>query len=222
MIRRERKDFSRIKEIVGPPYLLELQRQSYSDFLQEDKRPDEREEKGLEAVFRHVFPIEDFTGTARLVYLGYEIGRWKCKCGEYKGLGAPGVVCKDCGQEVWSVPKYTVEECKEKGLTYGAPLRVLLRLIVFDKDENTGRLSVRDMREQKVYLGEVPLMTENSTFIINGVERVVVSQLHRSPGVVFEELRAASGTKPSILGRVIPYRGSWLDFEYDAKGFLYV
>ena len=222
MIRRERKDFSRIKEIVGPPYLLELQRQSYSDFLQEDKRPEEREEKGLEAVFRHVFPIEDFTGTARLVYLGYEIGRWKCKCGEYKGLGAPGVVCKDCGQEVWSVPKYTVEECKEKGLTYGAPLRVLLRLIVFDKDENTGRLSVRDMREQKVYLGEVPLMTENTTFIINGVERVVVSQLHRSPGVVFEELRAASGTKPSILGRVIPYRGSWLDFEYDAKGFLYV
>ncbi len=222
MIRRERKDFSKIKEIIEPPYLLELQKDSYATFLQADKKPGEREEIGLEAVFHHVFPIEDFTGTARLEYLGYEVGRWRCKCGEYKGLGAPGVVCDRCGQEVWSVPKYTVEECKEKGLTYGAPLRVLLRLIVFDKDENTGAFSVRDMREQKVYLGEVPLMTENSTFIINGVERVVVSQLHRSPGVVFEELRSASGTKPSILGRVIPYRGSWLDFEYDAKGFLYV
>ncbi len=222
MIRRERKDFSKIKEIIEPPYLLELQEESYAAFLQAGTLPHEREDVGLEAVFRHVFPIEDFTGTAKLEYLGYEIGRWRCDCGEFKGLGGPNVVCDRCGQKVWTVPKYTVEECKEKALTYSAPLRILLRLIVFDKDENTGGLSVRDMREQKVFLGEIPLMTENSTFIINGVERVVVSQLHRSPGVVFEELRSASGSKPSILGRVIPYRGSWLDFEYDAKGFLYV
>jgi len=222
MIRRERKYFSKIKEIIEPPYLLELQKESYAAFLQADKLPHEREDVGLEAVFRHVFPIEDFTGTAKLEYLGYEIGRWRCDCGEFKGLGGPNVVCDRCGQKVWTVPKYTVEECKEKALTYSVPLRILLRLIVFDKDENTGGLSVRDMREQKVFLGEIPLMTENSTFIINGVERVVVSQLHRSPGVVFEELRSASGSKPSILGRVIPYRGSWLDFEYDAKGFLYV
>jgi DNA-directed RNA polymerase subunit beta len=222
MIRRERKDFSKIKEIIEPPYLLELQEESYAAFLQAGTLPYEREDVGLEAVFRHVFPIEDFTGTAKLEYLGYEIGRWRCDCGEFKGLGGSNVVCDRCGQKVWTVPKYSVEECKEKALTYSAPLRILLRLIVFDKDENTGGLSVRDMREQKVFLGEIPLMTENSTFIINGVERVVVSQLHRSPGVVFEELRSASGSKPSILGRVIPYRGSWLDFEYDAKGFLYV
>jgi len=222
MIRRERKSFSKIKEIIEPPYLLELQRESYATFLQADKPPHEREDVGLEAVFRHVFPIEDFTGTAKLEYLGYEIGRWRCDCGEFKGLGGPNVVCDRCGQKVWMIPKYTVEECKEKALTYSAPLRVLLRLIVFDKDENTGSVSVRDMREQKVFLGEIPLMTENSTFIINGVERVVVSQLHRSPGVVFEELRSASGSKPSILGRIIPYRGSWLDFEYDAKGLLYI
>ncbi len=222
MVRGKRKDFSSIREIVEFPYLLELQRESYANFLQADKLPQEREDKGLEAVFRHVFPIEDFTGTAKLEYLGYEIGRWRCNCGEFRGLGGPNVVCERCGQKVWAVPKYSVEECKEKALTYSAPLRVLLRLIVFDKDESTGGFSVRDMREQKVFLGEIPLMTENSTFVINGVERVVVSQLHRSPGVVFEELRTAVGSKPSILGRVIPYRGSWLDFEYDAKGLLYV
>ncbi len=223
MIKVERRNFGKIKEIMDPPFLLELQKRSYEDFLQYHTPWDEREEKGLEAVFRSVFPIEDFTGTARLEYIGYEIGRWRCKCGEYKGLGGPNIVCEKCGEKLFFIPKYSPHECKKKGLTYGAPLRILLRLITYDRDEETGERTIRDIREQKVYLGEIPLMTENYTFVINGVERVVVSQLHRSPGVVFEELRSASGTsKPSILGRIIPYRGSWLDFEYDSKGLMYV
>ncbi len=222
MVEMVRRDFSRIKEIIEPPFLLELQKRSYNDFLQFDVPWDKREEKGLEAVFRSVFPIEDYTGTARLEYVGYEIGKWRCKCGEYKGLGGPNIVCDRCGERLFFIPKYSPKECKRKGLTYGAPVRVLLRLITYERDEETGERSVRDIREQKVYLGEIPLMTENYTFVINGVERVVVSQLHRSPGVVFEELRSASGSKPSILGRIIPYRGSWLDFEYDSKGLLYV
>ena len=230
MLKVQRRNFSKITEVMGPPYLLELQRESYSTFLQEDLLPEDRIDVGLEAVFRHIFPMEDFTGAARLEYLGYEIGRWRCNCGEYKGKEGLGLAsasskqepCSKCGEKPHFVPKYKIEECKEKGLTYSAPVRVKLRLIVYDKDESTGELSVRDMRDQKVYLGEVPLMTDNSTFIINGVERVVVSQLHRSPGVVFEKLRSASANKPSILGRVIPYRGSWLDFEFDAKGLFYV
>ena len=216
-----RRDFSKIEEVVDLPFLLELQRDSYAGFLQFDTPPDQREERGLEAVFRHVFPINDFTGTARLEYLGYEIERWRCSCGEYKGLGGPNVVCPQCGERLRPTPKYTVEECKERGATYGAPVRAMLRLIIFDKDEETQEVSIRDMREQKVYLGEIPLMTDKCTFVINGVERVVVSQLHRSPGVVFERMRSA-GSKVAILGRVIPYRGSWLDFEYDAKGVLSV
>ncbi len=222
MVGLVRRDFSRIKEIIEPPFLLELQKKSYEDFLQFDVPWDKRENKGLEAVFRSVFPIDDYTGTARLEYVGYEIGKWRCKCGEYKGLGGPNVVCERCGEWLFFIPKYSPKECKRKGLTYGAPLRVLLRLITYERDEETGERSIRDIREQKVYLGEIPLMTENYTFVINGVERVVVSQLHRSPGVVFEEIRSGSASGPGILGRIIPYRGSWLDFEYSGKGLLYV
>ena len=222
MVGLVRRDFSRIKEIIEPPFLLELQKKSYEDFLQFDVPWDKRENKGLEAVFRSVFPIDDYTGTARLEYVGYEIGKWRCKCGEYKGLGGPNVVCERCGERLFFIPKYSPKECKRKGLTYGAPLRVLLRLITYERDEETGERSIRDIREQKVYLGEIPLMTENYTFVINGVERVVVSQLHRSPGVVFEEIRSGSASGPGILGRIIPYRGSWLDFEYSGKGLLYV
>lgn len=221
MVEVKRKNFARIKEVIEPPFLLELQKTSYEDFLQFDVPPSKRENKGLEAVFRSVFPIEDYAGTVRLEYIGYEIGKWRCKCGEYKGLGGPGVMCEKCGEQVFFVPKYSPRDCQKKGLTYGAPLRVLLRLITFEKDEETGVKSIRDIREQKVYLGEIPLMTDNYTFIINGVERVVVSQLHRSPGVIFE-VQKGSESKPQIVGRIIPYRGSWLDFEYDAKDHLYV
>lgn len=222
MVELKRKSFSKIREILEPPFLLELQAKSYEDFLQFNVHPQKRENKGLEAVFRSVFPIEDYSRSARLEYVGYEIGKWRCKCGEYKGLGGPGVVCDKCGENVFFMPKYSPRDCQKKGLTYGAPLRVLLRLITFDIDEETGQRTIRDIKEQKVYLGEIPLMTENYTFIINGVERVVVSQLHRSPGVIFEAHKTQSETKPQIIGRIIPYRGSWLDFEYDSKGHMYV
>ncbi|MBL8237145.1 MAG: DNA-directed RNA polymerase subunit beta [Bryobacterales bacterium] len=248
---RERLDFSKIKTSVPIPNLIEVQKQSYERFLQMDMLPQERDDAGLQSVFTSVFPITDFRGLAQLDFVDYSIGYWECKCGNLKGLhnlrstcrhcGAmiktdpfhPGDIlcgkcgtfnknvvtfCNRCGDPVGLQLKYDVPECEERGMTYAAPLKVTIRLTVYDKDPDTGAKTVRDIKEQEVFFGEVPLMTQNGTFIINGTERVIVSQLHRSPGVFFEKV-AAQGY---FLGKIIPYRGSWVEFEYDSKNLLYV
>src|SRR5271157_5954446 len=235
---KERVDFSRIKTSVPIPNLIELQKSSYERFLQMDLLPDERDDIGLQSVFRSVFPITDFRGLSELEFVDYSIGNWECKCGALKGLnhlrtvcrnpvcGAtiktdpfqPGdVLCNRCGDPVGLQLKYDQAECEERGMTYAAPLKVTIRLKMFDKDE-AGNRSVREFKEQEVFFGEIPLMSANGTFIINGTERVIVSQLHRSPGVFFARIAAQS----YYLGKIIPYRGSWVEFEYDNKNLLYV
>ncbi len=181
---------------VKMPNLIEVQKKSYDRFLQADVASAERGDVGLNGVFRSVFPITDFAEKSLLEYVSYDFDR----------------------------PKYDVEECRVRGLTYSAALRVRMRLIVFDTDEDTGRKSVRDIKEQDVYMGEIPLMTDNGTFVVNGTERVVVSQMHRSPGVFFDNDRGKTHSSGKLLfnARIIPYRGSWLDFEYDAKDIMYV
>ena len=156
--------------------------------------------------------------------MGYEIGAWECDCGEYRGLGAPGVICEKCHQEVLYRSKYDVDECRQRGMTYADPLRVLVRMVLGEKDSTTRELRVKDIKEQKVYLGEIPLMTEKGTFIINGTERVIVSQLHRSPGAFFshEKGKTHASGRGMYMARIIPYRGSWIDFELDAKEIIYV
>ena len=222
--RRERQDFARIPTIIDLPNLIEVQQKSYSRFLQQERPPMDREDRGLEAVFKSVFPIEDFNGTSTLEYVGYEIGMWESKEGEFKGLGGNGVVCQATNQPLSYHSKYDLGECRQKGITYADPLRVLVRLVVREKGSSGEPPVIRDVKEQKVYLGEVPLMTEHGTFVINGTERVIVSQLHRSPGVFFaqEKGRSTASGKPLYVARVIPYRGSWLDFEFDLKDHLYV
>ncbi|HXG91470.1 MAG TPA: DNA-directed RNA polymerase subunit beta [Blastocatellia bacterium] len=245
---RERFDFSRIKTAIRIPNLIEVQRQSYNRFLQMDLLPAERENIGLQAVFRSVFPITDFRETSQLDFVEYSIGNWQCKCGQLEGLyhlrtncrscGAvlrvnpyaaedvicpqcgtmntvSPVLCDNCGEPVTLQHKHSEKECQEKSMTYAVPLKVKIRLTVWDTDEDTGQKSIRDIKEEEVFFGEIPLMTENGTFIINGTERVIVSQLHRSPGVFFEKA-------PTFLAKVIPYRGSWVEFEYDQKNLLYV
>ncbi len=192
---RVRKSFSRINRVVKVPDLIHVQRQSYDKFLQRNVPAAQRENVGLQAIFSSVFPIQDFNKTASLEFVSYHLEE----------------------------PKYDVSECRARGMTYASPIKVLIRLIVFDVSE-TGVQSVRDMKEQEVYFGEIPLMTDAGTFIINGSERVIVSQLHRSPGVLFEHDKGkthASG-KRIYSARIIPYRGSWLDFEFDHKDSLYV
>ena len=222
--RRERQDFARIPTIIDLPNLIEVQQKSYSRFLQQERPPMDREDRGLEAVFRSVFPIEDFNGISTLEYVGYEIGMWESNEGEYKGLGGNGVVSQSTLQPLSYHSKYDLGECRQKGITYADPLRVLVRLVVREKGNSSEPAVIRDVKEQKVYLGEVPLMTEHGTFVINGTERVIVSQLHRSPGVFFaqEKGRSSVSGKPLYVARVIPYRGSWLDFEFDLKDHLYV
>ena len=193
---RIRKSFAKSRRIIEIPNLIALQKRSYELFLQKDVDLDRRTETGLHGVFKSVFPISDFNETASLEYVGY----------------------------ILEPAKYDVDECRQRGMTYAAPVKVTLRLIVFDVDEETQAKSIRDVKEQEVYLGEIPLMTNNGSFIINGTERVVVSQLHRSPGVFFDHdggKNAASG-KLIYSARVIPYRGSWLDMEFDQKDLLYV
>lgn len=194
--KRIRKSFSRISEIAPMPNLIDVQRTSYETFLQFHQKPDARESKGLEEVFKSVFPIQDFAGRGRLEYVSYH----------------------------FDDPKYDVDECIQRGLTYASALRVVLRLVVWNIDEDTGARSVRDVKEQPVYMGDIPLMTETGTFIINGTERVIVSQMHRSPGVFFDHDKGKTNAAGKILfsARVIPYRGSWLDFEFDARDILYV
>ena len=194
--KRIRKSFGRLPEVAPMPNLIDVQRASYESFLQMEVLPDSRTVTGLQEVFRSVFPIDDFAGRGRLEFVQYEL----------------------------EDPKYDVEECIQRGLTYAAPLKVRLRLIVWDVDEETGSRSVRDIKEQDVYMGDMPLMTDNGTFIINGTERVIVSQMHRSPGVFFDHDRGKTHSSGKYLfaARVIPYRGSWLDFEFDAKDICYV
>jgi DNA-directed RNA polymerase subunit beta len=193
---RIRKTFAKNKQVIDIPNLIELQKSSYEAFLQKDMDPDRRGDAGLNGVFRSVFPITDFNNTASLEFVSYTL----------------------------EPPKYDVDECRQRGMTYAAPVKVTLRLIVFDVDEQTEARSIRDVKEQEVYLGEIPLMTANGSFIINGTERVVVSQLHRSPGVFFDHDGGKNNASGKLIysARVITYRGSWLDFEFDQKDLIYV
>ncbi|HZS03261.1 MAG TPA: DNA-directed RNA polymerase subunit beta [Blastocatellia bacterium] len=246
-----RHDFSRIRTAVRIPNLIEVQRESYDRFLQMDLLPAERDNTGLQAVFRSTFPISDFRDTSSLEFVEYRIGNWQCKCGQLQGLhhlrsnckqcgsvirvnplSSEDVICNNChtfnrnivitcdncGEPVGLKHKYDVNECQERGMTYAVPLHVKIRLTVWDKDEETAQKSIRDIKEEEVYFGDLPMMTENGTFIINGTERVIVSQLHRSPGVFYEK----ADNNTFFLAKIIPYRGSWVEFEYDNKNLLYV
>lgn len=194
--KRFRKSFGRINEVAPLPNLIELQKSSYDKFLQSHTAPNKRKEIGLHEVFKSTFPIKDFSGKSHLEYFRYEFDK----------------------------PKYDEEECRQRGLTFAAPLRVTLRLVVWDIDEDTGAKSIRDIKEQDVYMGDMPLMTDNGTFIVNGIERVIVSQMHRSPGVFFDHDKGKSHSSGKYLfaARVVPYRGSWLDFEFDPKDLIHV
>ncbi|HEV7553394.1 MAG TPA: DNA-directed RNA polymerase subunit beta, partial [Candidatus Angelobacter sp.] len=248
---RYRLDFSKIPVALQIPNLIEVQKRSYDRFLQMDKLPSERDDSGLQSVFQSVFPITDFRNVSELAFVDFAIGNWECKCGHLKGLHHLRTTCRNCGNTVITDPfhpgdvlcqkcgtynantpdfcnkcgdpvglqlKYDVAECEERGMTYSAPLKVTIRLTIYDKDPETGNKSIRDIKEQEVFFGDIPLMTQNGTFIINGTERVIVSQLHRSPGVFFE----TANNRTYFLGKIIPYRGSWVEFEYDQKNVLYV
>ncbi len=193
--KRVRKFFGKIQEVAEMPNLIEVQKASYDQFLLVKEPEGGRPDEGLQAVFKSVFPISDFSNTSMLEFVKYE----------------------------FEAPKYDVDECRQRGMTYAAPLKVTLRLIVFDVDEETGAKSVKDIKEQDVYMGDIPLMTNNGTFIVNGTERVIVSQMHRSPGVFFDHDKGKTHSSGKLLfaARIIPYRGSWLDIEFDAKDIVY-
>ena len=194
--RRVRRTFGQLAEVAAMPNLIDVQRSSYDTFLQMDIAAHQRDDHGLEETFKSIFPIEDFAGRAKLEFVSYDL----------------------------ETPKYDVEECQQRGLTFASSLKVTLRLEVWEEDEVTGARSIRDIKEQDVYMGDMPLMTSNGTFIVNGTERVIVSQMHRSPGVFFDHDRGKTHASGKLLfaARVIPYRGSWLDFEFDAKDILNV
>src|SRR6202046_4494912 len=191
---RLRRSFGKIKKIIDIPNLIEIQKRSYEEFLQAGLTSKGRKDEGLQAVFRSGFPIKDFNETASLELVSYELGQ----------------------------PKYDVEECHQRGMTYAAPLKVKIQLVIWDVE--SGRRSIKNVKEQEVYFGEIPLMTPNGTFMVNGTERVIVSQLHRSPGVFFEHDKGRTHSTGKLLysARVIPYRGSWIDFEFDPRDVLYV
>ena len=189
---RERVSFGKIPAAIELPNLIEVQRKSYDRFLQMDVPSQEREDLGLQEVFRTIFPISDFRETATLEFVEYSIGEWE-----------------------WP---FDEEECQSRGMTYAVALRVTIRLVVWDKDPETGSKTIRDIKEQEVYLGDIPLMTNRGTFIINGTERVIVSQLHRSPGIFFHP---GSG-RTMFIAQVIPYRGSWVEFELDSRDLVQV
>ncbi len=217
--KKTRHDFSRIRASIPLPKLIEVQHRSYNRFLQKDLQPQDREEIGLQAVFRSIFPIKDFRDNCELDFLEYSVGRWTCSCGELEGIEQTrnGSVCIYCGDRVHLKVEHDVEQCQQRGKTYAVPLKVKIRLTVWDRDPETNQRSIHDIKEEEVFFGDLPLMTENGTFIINGTERVVVSQLHRSPGVFFHEAE-----RGCFLAQVVPYRGSWLEFETDARGLLQV
>ena len=193
--RRVRRFFGSIREVAEMPNLIEVQKASYDQFLLVQEPEGGRPDEGLQAVFKSVFPISDFSNSASLEFVRYD----------------------------FDPPKYDVDECRQRGMTYSAPLKVTLRLIVFDVDEETGARSVKDIKEQEVYMGEMPLMTMNGTFVVNGTERVIVSQMHRSPGVFFDHDKGKTHSSGKLLfaARIIPYRGSWLDIEFDAKDIVH-
>ena len=250
-IYRERVDFSKLKTAFPMPDLLAIQKESYAEFLQMELLPEERKDNGLQAAFKDSFPVSDFKETTQLDFISYSIGDWECKCGRLKGVensrgrcngcgtllpseveltekeicpycGAMKKIevplCDHCGDKVGLKMKYSPTECLQKGYTYAVPLRLKVRLISWDKDPATKAKRLKHIKEQEVYFGEIPLMTEKGTFIFNGIERVVVSQLQRSPGVFF---RQGEG-KGFYVGKIIPYRGAWVEFEYDSKNVLYV
>ncbi len=247
---RERIEFAKIKASIPIPNLIEIQKNSYERFLQMRVLPGDREDAGLQSVFKSVFPISDLRENCSLEFVDYAIGNWECKCGRLVGLDKLGrpcafcaatlvtdprgdreihcprcgrlnenkpVTCETCDEPVGLKLKYDVDECQERGMTFAVPLKVTIRLVVWDKDPETGAKTIRDIKEQEVYYGDIPLMTENGTFIINGTERVIVSQLHRSPGVFFSQPE-----KGLFAAQIIPYRGSWVEFEYDSKNLLHV
>ncbi|HXO21183.1 MAG TPA: DNA-directed RNA polymerase subunit beta [Thermoanaerobaculia bacterium] len=245
-----RKDFSRIQTSLPIPNLIDVQRRSYERFLQMNLLPEERANHGLQSVFTSIFPFSDFRETCSLDFVKYSIGDWQCKCGELKGLEYLRMTCTNCGAKVMTDHpheetvtctecgfvnknrvtkcdicgnpvdlqlKYSISDCQERGMTFAVPLKVTFRLFVYDKDPETGARMMRDAKEEEVYFGDIPLMTDNGTFVINGTERVIVSQLHRSPGVFFTKEGARA-----FLAKIIPYRGSWVEFEYDQKDVLSV
>ncbi len=218
---RERHDFSRIRTSIPLPDLIEVQHRSYERFLQKDLQPPDREEIGLQAVFKSIFPIKDFRETCELDFLEYTVGRWACGCGELEGIEhtSEDEVCNYCGDRVHLKVDHDVEQCQQRGKTYAVPLKVKIRLTVWDRDPDTNQRSIHDIKEEEVFFGAIPLMTRNGTFIINGSERVVVSQLHRSPGVFFHKNK---DHRDCYQAQVVPYRGSWLEFETDHKGLLQV
>ena len=249
--RIERTDFSKIGTQFPMPDLLAIQRQSYAEFLQMDLLPEERKDTGLQAAFKDVFPISDFKETTALDFISYSIGNWECKCGRLKGVENSRARCKSCdtlltaqleltekeicpycsamrkietptcehcGDRVRLKLKYNPIECIQKGYTFSVPLRLKVRLISWEKDANTKSKRLKHIKEQEVYFGDIPLMTDKGTFIFNGIERVVVSQLQRSPGVFFRP----GETKGFFIGKIIPYRGAWVEFEFDAKNSLFV
>ncbi len=269
-----RLNFSKIPAVIEIPNLIEIQVKSFEYFLQSQIAPEKRNLQGLEEVFQDVFPISDLNINARLEFVGYEVGGWECGCGEYKELGGVGVICEACGQEVTYKEKFKLSECRQKGLTYSDPIKIMVRMVLFDRERigvsarvlkelpgkyiveevkhpKTGKMaipartlidskivallesekipeivinSVREVKEQKIFLGEMPTMSLTGTFMINGVERVIVSQMHRSPGAFFSHDKGKSHVSGKILysARVIPDRGSWLDFECDIKDILHV
>src|SRR6187399_1451949 len=192
---RARRTFAKIAKIIDIPNLIDIQKQSYEKFLQKDIALDKREDVGLQGVFKSVFPIKDFSETSSLEFVSYNLEK----------------------------PKYDVDECRQRGMTFSAPIKITNQLMIYDTRDGGERI-VRDIKEQEVYFGELPLMTETGTFIINGTERVVVSQLHRSPGVFFDHDKGKTHSSGKLLysARVIPYSGSWLDFEFDHKDIMYV
>ena len=246
----ERKDFSKIGTSLPIPNLIDVQRRSYERFLQMNLLPEERSSHGLQAVFTGIFPFSDFRETCSLDFVKYTIGDWQCKCSALQGLEYLRMTCSNCSSKIMTdhpleenvscdecgfdnknrvircdvcggpvelQHKYSISECGERGMTYAAPLKVTFRLFVYDKDPETGTRMMRDAKEEEVYFGEIPLMTDYGTFVINGTERVIVSQLHRSPGVFFTK-----DGKRAHLAKIIPYRGSWVEFEYDQKDILSV
>ncbi|HVP91608.1 MAG TPA: DNA-directed RNA polymerase subunit beta [Terriglobales bacterium] len=248
---RERVDYSKIRTVFPMPDLLDIQTQAYAEFLQMELLPEERQETGLQAAFKDVFPISDFKETTELEFLGYSIGTWECKCGRLKGVensrprctacgtllpadveltekemcpycGATRKIelplCDHCGDRVALKIKYTPMECIQKGYTYAVPLKLKVQLVSWEKDAATKAKRLKHIKQQEVYFGDIPLMTEKGTFIFNGIERVVVSQLQRSPGVFFRPAEA----KGFFIAKLIPYRGAWVEFEHDAKNLLWV
>ncbi len=250
-IYRKRKDYSKLKMSFPMPGLLDIQTLSYAEFLQMELLPDERKDIGLQAAFKDIFPVSDFKETTQLDFISYSIGNWECKCGRLKGVeNSRGrcsscetllpsdaeltkkeicpycsaikkievPLCDHCGDKVRLKMKYSSNECIQKNYSYSVPLRLKVRLISWEKDPTTKAKRLKHIKEQEVYFGDIPLMTAKGTFIFNGIERAVVSQLQRSPGVFF---RQGEG-KGFYVGKIIPYRGAWVEFEYDAKNILYV